>query len=63
MSTWNLGQAASSTLGAALLPLFGVAKGAYDGLPALLLLRSASMLLPLALIPHLLAPLHAHKAD
>jgi hypothetical protein len=54
MSVHNLGHAASGMFGAAILPFFGVEKGAYQGLPALLLLRSACMLLPLVLMRPLL---------
>jgi hypothetical protein len=54
MSVYNVGHTVSGIFGAAVLPLFGVEKGAYHGLPALLLFRSACMLLPLALLRPLL---------
>ena len=54
MSTYNFGNTAAGSFGAALLPAFGVAKGEYAGLPALLGVRSACMLLPLLLVGPLL---------
>ena len=54
MSTFNFGNAASGSLGAACLGLFGVGRGAFDSLPALLLLRTGAMFLPLLLIDPLL---------
>ena len=54
MSTFNFGNAVAGSWGGVILPVFGVAKGAYDGLTSLLLLRSACMLLPLLLIGPLL---------
>lgn len=54
MSVFNGGNAMSGAFGAQLLPYFGIESGAYAGLPALLGLRSAMMLLPLLLIDPLL---------
>lgn len=54
MSTANFSSACSEGFGALLMPLFGVGKGAYDGLPSLMLLRAGCALLPLALVGPLL---------
>jgi Na+/melibiose symporter-like transporter len=54
MSTSNFSRACSEALGAAIMPLFGVQKGKYDGLTSLLMLRAGCTLLPLALIRPLL---------
>jgi len=45
------------------MPLFGVAKGSYDGLTNLLLLRSACMLMPLLLLRPLLGGVEKLKAE
>jgi len=50
MSTWNLGNTASGTLGAAVMGLLGVSKDDYTRLPLLLLVRTVCMLLPLPLV-------------
>ena len=54
MSTFNLGNTVASSLGALCLHVFGVGRGAFDNLPALLLLRTATMFLPLLFIDPLL---------
>ena len=54
MSTFNLGNTLSGAFGAAILPWFGVQKGAYAGLVPLLVLRSFCMLLPLTFLRPLL---------
>lgn len=54
MSTHNFGHAVSGWVGASLLPAFGVTSGAYDHLPALLMLRTACMFLPMFLVGPLL---------
>lgn len=50
MSTSNLGNTASGTLGAAVMGLLGVSKDDYARLPLLLLVRTVCMLLPLPLV-------------
>mmetsp|Transcript_25798 Transcript_25798/g.83987 ORF Transcript_25798/g.83987 Transcript_25798/m.83987 type:complete len:183 (-) Transcript_25798:119-667(-) len=54
MSTYNFGHTLAGASGAALLAPFGVEKGAYAGLVPLLLVRSATLLLPLLLLKPLL---------
>jgi len=63
MSTFNFGHAASGFLGSGVMPLFGVAKGSYDGLTNLLLLRSACMLMPLLLLRPLLGGIEKLKTE
>ena len=54
MSIYNLGNTLSGVYGATLTSQFGVGKGAYENLLSLMLVRSASMLLPLLLVRPLL---------
>ena len=65
MSTYNFGNVASGMFGAAIMPLFGVEKGAYAGLLPMLGVRSVCFLLPLALIKPLLGGVEklTDKAD